>query len=214
MPRRTDSRPSIRPATLAQRAWGPLRRLLAGSAFVPVSIVLVCVLVALTGAQVARLYRETSAAGWWTPRDPVTFTGPGLDGAPTTFQAFILGAVALPGAYQLPSDARVADLVTAAGGLLPTADASALDETASLADGQQVYVPYKGQSPVNASASLVNINTASADELHASLGLTSLTAGRIIGYRDRHGPFTALSQLLLVPVSRTIFDRIKYLVTL
>ena len=214
MPRRTDARPTTTSASLVQLARESLRRFLAGSAFVPVSIVLVCVLVALTGVQVARLYRETSAAGWWVRHDPVTFTGPGLDGAPTTLQAFVLGAVVLPGAYELPSGARVADLLSAAGGLLSTADASALDETASLAEGQQVSVPYKGQPPGSVSASLVNINTASTDELHASLGLTSVTAGHIVAYRDQHGPFTALSQLLLVPVSRTIFDRIKYLITL
>jgi DNA uptake protein ComE-like DNA-binding protein len=52
------------------------------------------------------------------------------------------------------------------------------------------------------------------DELYSALGLASVTAARVVAYRDEHGPFTALSQLLLVPITRSIFDRIEYLITL
>jgi hypothetical protein len=119
----------------------------AGSAFLPASIVIVCLLVAVSGTQVVQLFRTASAAGWWTYHDPVTFAGPGLDGATTSVEAFVLGAVAWPGAYVLPLGSRVADLVAAAGGLLPEADAGAVSETTALAQGQRVYVPYHGQPP-------------------------------------------------------------------
>lgn len=198
----------------ARRAWDRARRFIAGRAFVPVSVALGCALVVLTGAQVARLYSAVQAAGWLAPRDAVTFSGPGLVGAPSSLQAFVLGAVALPGAYQLPQGAHVADLVQAAGGLLSTADTVAVDQAALLAEGQALYVPYIGQAPTVGSASLVNINSAPADELRTSLGISSVTAAHIVAYRELHGPYTALSQLLLVPVSRKTFDRIRYLVAL
>src|SRR5207302_10705022 len=108
--------------------------LLTGRAFIPLSVVLASALLLLTGVQVARLSGAARAAGWFAPHEAVTFSGPGLDGAPTTLQASILGAVAAPGAYALPADARSADLVAAAGGLLPTANAAALDGAASLAE--------------------------------------------------------------------------------
>jgi competence protein ComEA len=199
---------------LARRGGERVRRFLAGARFVPIGVVVICLLMVLSGAQVAQLYRTARAAGWWVYHDPVTFTGPGLDGATTTLQAFVLGAVEQPGAYVLPIGARVADLLAAAGGLLPAADTAALNESAALTQGQRVYVPYSGQAPASTAASLVNINAASADELRASLGITSATAENIVAYRDRHGAYTALSQLLLVPVTRATLDRIKYLITL
>lgn len=204
---------AARARALAGRAWDGLRRLLASRAFVPVSAAVACVLLVLTGAQAVRLSGAVGAFGWLTPHDPVTFSGPGLDGAPLGVEAFVLGAVAEPGAYELPAGAQVADLVAAAGGFLPAANAAAVQGDAPLTEGQQVYVPYQGQALSAAGAVLVNLNAASADDLHAALGLTAPIAGRIVAYRDRHGPFTAVSQLLLVPISRTTFDRIKYLVT-
>ena len=193
------------------RRW--IARFLAGPAFLPASIVVVCVLVALTGAQVTQVYLRARAADWWVYHDPITFSGPGLGHAPTDVEATVLGAVQQPGAYVLPQGARVADLIATAGGLLPDADASAVSETAMLLAGQQVYVPYQGQAH-GWSTAVVSINAASAEELHAALGITAATASRIVAYRGQHGPFTALSQLLLVPITRTTFDRIKYLVSL
>jgi DNA uptake protein ComE-like DNA-binding protein len=49
--------------------------------------------------------------------------------------------------------------------------------------------------------------------MYAALGITLTTARKIVAYRTAHGDFTAVSQLLLVPISRTVYDRIKDLVT-
>jgi len=38
-------------------------------------------------------------------------------------------------------------------------------------------------------------------------------ARRIVAYRAAHGPFTAISQLLLAPISQTTYDRICLLIT-
>ena len=55
----------------------------------------------------------------------------------------------------------------------------------------------------------IDLNAASADELHRALGISLTIARRIVTYRAAHGAFSAVSQLLLVPVSKTTYDRIK-----
>ncbi len=145
-------------------------------------------------------------------------------------QAYIVGAVQHPGVYTLPANARVYQLLQAAGGPLPNADLVALNLAAKLNDGQEIYVTLVGESPPSginslsgtpsASSStgsssnpqLVNINTASADELRQKLSVSSKTAQTIVSYRQQHGPFTSVDQLSQV-VSKSIYDKIKNKVT-
>jgi competence protein ComEA len=143
-------------------------------------------------------------------------------------QAYIVGAVEHPGVYTLPAHARVYQLLQAAGGPSPNADLVALNLATKLNDGQEVYVTAIGESPPSgvsgpstssssstASAQgqqLVNINTASADEMEQQLHISSKTAQTIISYRQQHGPFTSVSQLSQV-VSQSIYDKIKNEVT-
>jgi competence protein ComEA len=58
----------------------------------------------------------------------------------------------------------------------------------------------------------VNVNTASADDLRQKLSISSKTAQSIVNYRQQHGPFTSVDQLLQV-VSKSIYDKIKDKVT-
>ncbi|HEV3495839.1 MAG TPA: helix-hairpin-helix domain-containing protein [Actinomycetes bacterium] len=128
------------------------------------------------------------------------------------------GAVASPGIYALASGARVADVVTAAGGPLAEADLDRLNLAAKLADGDRVYVPRKGESlpagPVaggsgagsgsggpttSASAGPIDLNTATIDQLDTLPGIGPATAQAIIAYRTRHGRFRSVTELLEVP---------------
>ncbi|MDQ6660809.1 MAG: helix-hairpin-helix domain-containing protein, partial [Chloroflexota bacterium] len=59
---------------------------------------------------------------------------------------------------------------------------------------------------------LVNINTASSDEMRQQLHISSTTAQEIITYREQHGPYTSVDQLQLV-VSQSIYNKIKDMVT-
>ena len=52
----------------------------------------------------------------------------------------------------------------------------------------------------------------SADEMRQNLHLSSTTANAIVNYRLQHGDYTSVDQLLQV-VSKTIYDKIKDLVT-
>jgi competence protein ComEA len=191
---------------------GPLGAALASRAFVPACAVLTLVLLAGSALLVApRL--GWSLPGFASSPHTLVITGPGTNETPAPLQAEILGAVAQPGVYTLVDGARVRDLVQTAGGLLPDADTTRVDLAAPVANGQDIYVPHIGETVPADLTGLVNINTASADDLHLALGISLDIARRIVAYRATHGNFTAVSQLLLVPISRSTYDRIKYLVT-
>jgi len=140
-------------------------------------------------------------------------------------QVYIVGAVKHPGVYKLPADARVYQLLQAAGGPLPNANLVALNMAARLTDGQEVYVTVVGEVPPtylggvpgpgtnnSNSGSLVNINTASAAEMQQMLHISSRTAQTIVDYRLQHGNYSSVEELSQV-VSKSIYDKIKGLVT-
>ena len=143
-------------------------------------------------------------------------------------KVYVVGAVKHPGVYTLATGARVYQLLQAAGGPLPNANLVALNLAAKLSDGQEVYVTVVGEVPPTYmggvpgpgtgnsgnidSGQLVNINTASADEMRQSLHIGSTTAQNIVNYRSQHGSFTSIDQLLQV-VSKSIYDRIKNQIT-
>ena len=74
---------------------------------------------------------------------------PGGPGTTTTAPAGIVvhaaGAVSRPGLYRLPRDARVADLLDAAGGPTLETDLDRVNLAAPLADGQRLYLPRRGE---------------------------------------------------------------------
>lgn len=131
------------------------------------------------------------------------------------------GAVANPGVYSLAGEApRVNDAVVAAGGLAQDADTSVINLAATVADGAKVHVPSVGEAAqsdaaaqssgldggvagdgasASASASgLVNINTATAEELDTLPGVGPSTAAAIIEDREANGPFSSPEDLMRV----------------
>jgi competence protein ComEA len=139
----------------------------------------------------------------------------------STVVVSVVGLVARPGLVTLPSGARVADAVAAAGGLLPGADPASVNLAAVVADGQQVAVGVPGaaggaSAPAGGGGSggPVNLNTATADELDALPGIGPVLAQRIVAYREQNGRFTAVEQLDDVPgIGPSIYDQLQALVT-
>jgi competence protein ComEA len=155
-------------------------------------------------------------SGNWPPafaraHPTIAITGPGIN---QTIEGYVLGAVLRPGVYTMQRGARVKDLVIAAGGLLDNADITRVEMAGLLADGQSVYVPRLGEKVPLQLGGKVNLNVASVTDLHNALGISTTVARKIVNYRSAHGTFTAVSQLLLVPVSKATYDRIKDLVTI
>lgn len=120
---------------------------------------------------------------------------------------YIDGAVATPGLLELPADARLGDAVDAAGGLTDEADLGQLNPATRLHDGDRVTIA--ALAPTGAAISIaagtttaqsiaLDINAASVAELEALPNIGEVLAERIVAYRETHGPFTTVDDLLLV----------------
>jgi len=146
---------------------------------------------------------------------------PSTSSSPSTSDAmkvYVVGAVKNPGMYALPAGARVYDLVQAAGGPLPKANLVAINLAAKLNDGQEVYITLVGETPptyvggvsgtAGGTTQLVNINTASVDELSQGLHISKKSAQAIVDYRTQHGNFPSVDQLAQV-VSGAMYNKIK-----
>jgi competence protein ComEA len=130
----------------------------------------------------------------------------------------VSGAVKRAGVYRLAPDSRVADAIEQAGGATKHADLDALNLAEPLQDGQKIHVPRKGEvspptvasvapsrtprsAPQAAAAATqfpINLNTATAEQLEAIPGIGPVLAQRIIEYRQTHGRFQSVDELLEV----------------
>lgn len=136
---------------------------------------------------------------------PVTLLPPPT---PKPLFVHVTGAVARPGVYPLPMGALVQDAVGAAGGVLPGAATDHLNLAEALADGQQVYVPAMPTAsrrptpgtpgPASPGSGLLSLNSATAAELEALPGIGPVLAMNIVAYREAHGPFARIEDLLRV----------------
>jgi competence protein ComEA len=158
-----------------------------------------------------------------------------LQPAPTKapLAVHVIGAVPRPGLYEFAEGARVQDAIDAAGGLLASANVDALNLAALLEDGQQLNIPYKDGSgasvesvapfeppaateepTVDPNVELVNINTATLEELNSLPGIGPTTAQKIIDYRDENGTFSTIEDIMNVSgIGPATFEEIKDLIT-
>ncbi|MBW4720862.1 ComEA family DNA-binding protein [Saccharothrix obliqua] len=135
---------------------------------------------------------------WWQRPEPES--SPPLPAAAETTSTpehvvvNVVGEVPKPGLVTVTSGARVADAVQAAGGPNPNADLRGLNLARRVTDGEQIAV---GVPPPSAEGrpALVNINTATKEQLDALPGIGPVTAQRIVDRRQKRGPFTAIEQL-------------------
>lgn len=146
--------------------------------------------------------------------------------SPSLLVVQISGAVKQPGVYSLPRGSRLQDGVKAAGGVLPEADLTKINQAGVLTDGQNIVVPKIGeiQTPPQRSAdnavkstpgALVNINTAAIADLMTLPGIGEDKAQRILQFREQNGPFTSIDQLLNIEgIGAATLEKLKPLVTI
>jgi competence protein ComEA len=119
----------------------------------------------------------------------------------------VAGKVRRPGIQVLDAGSRVVDALRAAGGARHGVDLSSLNLARVLVDGEQVVVGLP--APVGAAASavpapgasggpLVDLNTADQAALEALPEVGPVTAQAILAWRDEHGGFTSVDELLEV----------------
>ena len=142
-------------------------------------------------------------------------TGAGPSGDPSSGSASgtvtvdVAGKVRHPGIAVLDAGARVVDALKAAGGARPGVDLTGLNLARVLVDGEQVVVG--GPPPSGAAAiaspsggvpsgpvTLVNLNTATESQLDTLPEVGPVTAASILQWRDQHGGFTSVDELLEV----------------
>ena len=131
-------------------------------------------------------------------------------GASGTVTVDVAGKVRRPGIAVLPAGSRVIDALEAVGGARPGVDLIDLNLARVLVDGEQVLVGVQPPPGVAASAAgvpavpgtstgpLVNLNLADQVELETLPGVGPVTAGAIIAWREEHGGFSAVEELLEV----------------
>lgn len=128
----------------------------------------------------------------------------------------VCGAVRHEGVYKLPPGSRIEDAVNAAGGFLPAADRDYCNLAQPLEDGQQIRVPTRAEAEAlresarQQSDGLVNINTASEEELMQLPGIGQARASAIIAWREENGGFQTIEDIMKVSgIKESAFLKIK-----
>jgi competence protein ComEA len=123
---------------------------------------------------------------------------------------YICGEVKNPGVYSMTTFDCVQNAVEKAGGFKVMADLTAVNLARSLKSGEQIIIKAKmvdlsltksfpGSATVplgiKNNASLININTATQQELMELPGIGEVKANAIIAYRELNGLFTDTTEL-------------------
>ena len=162
---------------------------------------------------------------------------------PPQLKVYVSGAVAQPGVYPFREGDRLQEAVHSAGGLLPDADASAVNMAALLEDEQHYHLPLAGESkddakgvtatPASTNPTLsarntsptpdvappspenpVNLNAASQARLQMLPGIGEVRAEAIIQFRETYGPFGETSEVTSVPgIGPATLENIRHLIT-
>lgn len=192
----------------------PARIVATAAAAAGVVVAVVVAVIALRGAPASPPPLVLPRA---VPTNSATDGAPAGAGTRSTSGAYVhaAGAVVRPGVYRVRAGGRVSDLLDAAGGPAADADLDQVNLAAKVSDGERVYVPRRGESPVppagsstaggaggpggsTAATGPVNLNTATLEQLDALPGVGPATAQAILDYRQAHGRFRTVDELLEV----------------
>ncbi|MGZ4514255.1 MAG: ComEA family DNA-binding protein [Mycobacterium sp.] len=154
----------------------------------------------------------------------------------------VVGLVRTPGLVTLAPGARIADALQAAGGAVNGADTIGLNMARPLGDGEQIVVglaPVAGQPTALGSSvasgstpmskpptagpgsgsvkpkagDMLDLNTATVEELDALPGVGPVTAAAILAWRQANGKFTSVDQLADVDgIGPARLDKLRALV--
>ena len=133
-----------------------------------------------------------------------------------TIFVYVCGCVANPAVYELKADMRVYEAIELAGGFSQDADAAALNLAENMTDGQKIYVPSVGEQvssagePDTGQSSLINLNTATKEQLMTLSGIGEAKADSILSFREEQGAFSAIEDIMKIEgIKEGVFNKIK-----
>ena len=146
----------------------------------------------------------------------------------------VTGAVNKNGIVEVKENARINDVIEAAGGITKDADLTNVNLAYIVEDGQKIYIPSKddqnftekindkekeiisdnaGESIIKNKSetdSIININKANLEKLKLLPGVGETTALKILEYRETHGKFKNIEELKNISgIGETKYNLIK-----
>lgn len=141
---------------------------------------------------------------------------------------YICGAVNKPNVYKVKEGTRVFEVVKLAGGLTQDADANYINQSEVLKDEQYLYFPtkkeIKKEYTITNSAKqiqktkekiiLINLNTATKEQLMELRGIGESKALDIINYREKNSGFKKIEEIMNIQgIKQAVFNKIKDFIT-
>lgn len=132
----------------------------------------------------------------------------------------ICGEVKNPGVYELPEGSRIFEAVEAAGGFTEYAAQASLNQAQQVSDGTQIVIlsldeaEEKARREQEQAAGIVNLNTASKEQLMTLAGIGESRAEDILRYREESGGFQSIEEIMNVPgIKESAYLKIKDSIT-
>lgn len=128
------------------------------------------------------------------------------------------GQVNNPGVYQLKEGSRIFEAIRAAGGLKKGIVDCPINQARVVRDGEMIYIPSNIEASnyikENSDSELININTATKQELMTLPGIGESKALSIIEYRENNNGFSTIEDIMKVGgIKQAMFDKIKEHIT-
>ncbi len=150
---------------------------------------------------------------------PTTFSHLHTDSK--SFLVEIKGEIKYPGIYKFSEEIYLFEVIDVAGGLLDDANKDDINMLMLINKDTSIYISkvetnssYVIDKEIIDRATLININTASKEELLALPGIGEAKALSIISYRSSNGAFKTIEDIKNVSgIGDTIYEKIKELIT-
>lgn len=142
---------------------------------------------------------------------------------------YICGAVNVPGVYEVEQNARLYEVVEAAGGLREDAAEESVNQARQIEDGEMIRILTQEEAAqagdeeagegaengvkaetANDSDGRINLNLATVAELMTLPGIGQAKADSIVRYREKNGAFSSIEEIKQVEgIKEGVYNRIK-----